>query len=399
MKIKKYISKTIAEGQRRIKEELGEDAIILSTREIIKPPNNEKFIEFVAAIDNDINPVQSATKEAIARNALDQIKNIKKINANKKRVVNTNRGMANVAKKAYQSNKNISNSENNELFISQFNKLKNQLDQIQSDIKYKYSGSLNSVFDELFKLLIDTGISEALTLQIIGSISTNMLNVDIETAKREARRLLTNEISIATPLQKRNRVQNVIFVGPTGSGKTSVLVKIAVVLKLLQQANVLIVSADTYKVGSVEQLQTFASIAGLPFKAVYTPEELAELVDCENTRDYILIDTTGRSPYQLEQIKMINEFITSIHSDTIYYVQSATTQGKVFRETLEVYKSLNPNEIILTKVDEVSSIGGIIEVLRDTDLPLSYIATGQQIPDDIEPAEYSLLSKLTLKNK
>ena len=392
LKIKKYIAKSANIAKARIKEELGDDVVVLSMREVIVPPNNEKAVEITVAIDN--NSSNSISKEEIGRRALVSAEKAKTQRQQIQKGQISPKAIAQEARKAYmQKNpeKQLSTSPN--LYIME---IKGMLRKIQDELKYKHAGSLSDSLASLYKKLIDNGISENRSLSTIAEVSKQNINAHFESAEIYTRNVLVDNITIGGQFEKRDYTQPIFFCGPTGAGKTSVLIKIAVILKLIYQADVLVVSADTYKVGAAEQLQTFASIAGLNFKSVYSPEELRELIAYENTRDFILIDTTGRSPFRAEQIDLIKEYTHAIENARVSYVQNANTSSINMLDTIKAYSILNPNTMILTKIDEVRSLAGIIDALNEIKIPLGYLTTGQQIPDDIEPADKEILMKLIL---
>jgi flagellar biosynthesis protein FlhF len=361
-------------------------------REVMIPPNNEKGVEMTVAIDNDSSVPMS--KEEIGRNALASAEKAKMQRKQVSKGQISPKMIAQEAKKAYlQKNQaaEISTSPNVDMM-----EIKGMLRKIQEELKYKHADSLSESLSAIYRKMIDNGISESRSLRAVSDISRQNINAGFESADRYLRAILTDGISLGGQFDKTGYCQPIFFSGPTGAGKTSVLIKIAVILKLIHQANVLVVSADTYKVAAVEQLQTFASIAGLNFKAVYTPEELRELIAFENTRDFILIDTTGRSPFRAEQIDLIKEYTQAIDNARVCYVQNANTSSLNMLDSLKAYSILNPNSLVLTKIDEVRSLAGLIDALEEITIPLGYLTTGQQVPDDIEPAEKEILMKLIL---
>ena len=157
---------------------------------------------------------------------------------------------------------------------------------------------------------------------------------------------------------------------------------------MLFKANVLIISSDTYKVGGTDQLQTFASIAGIPFEVAYNSQELRQIVKQEKSkRDIILIDTVGRSQRDKKMLLELSAYREAALPDITYLVQSATVNEHTFLDVMDKFSILSPDALILTKIDEAVSLGALIGILRKQTLPLAYFTTGQSIPDDIEPAD------------
>ncbi len=373
MKIKKYIANTLTEGKRHILAELGDDAVILSSRSVINPETGSEGVEIVAAIDEKqetgkvAEDKRSAIIEALTR----------------KKAVNNNQS---------------SYTESNDL-KSEINSIKEMINDISDSMKYRYKGFLNEGFAKLYKKLIDGGLIEKYALEVVARVSAYNQNAKYEEAFATARKIVVERLDTIRPLVKKEQRQVVFFIGHSGVGKTSSLVKIAVVNKILSKANILLVSADTYKVGGAEQLQTFASIVSLPYKSVYNPSELSELLLKERDRDFIFIDSSGKSYKDREHLDELEDFLKVAPNALIYLVESAAVNRKTFEKSLNVYDRFKPKGLILTKLDETEEVGSILPTLSRSDLPLAYISSGQKIPEDLEPADRAKLSKLILPDE
>jgi flagellar biosynthesis protein FlhF len=184
-----------------------------------------------------------------------------------------------------------------------------------------------------------------------------------------------------------------IFVGPTGVGKTTTLAKIAANYLLNQKKTVGMITADTYRIAAVEQLKTYAEILGIPVSVVYTPSDIQEAVSQHSDKDIVLIDTAGRSHTNKAQFEELKSLIAASGADEIYLVLSATTSLKNCREILRSYEFLNSYKLIFTKIDEAPVQGIILNVKFLTGKSLSYITTGQSVPDDIETANIEKITK------
>ena len=366
MRIKKIIASNVQEGREMVERELGQEAIILSNRNI-KLANGATAIEFVAALD-DKKLLENKTK-ANAYNNSALLKNSASLKPNQ------NDGMAN---------------EINKKLISEITSLKEIVTEVSENVKYKHTGTMPPNLSRVFKIMRNSDISEELALEIVGRITMRGYANDFNQAIGEARKVILNRLQFANPIAKINSRQIITFLGPTGTGKTTSLIKLAIVCKLLHKSNILIVSTDTYKVGGVEQLQTLASISGITFTTAYSPEELSKIIKEENKYNIIMIDTVGRNPNNKEEMKGIAGFQNAITPDLTYLVLSATTSELSLINAIEKYEQIvNDKEkisAIVTKVDEAAGLGNIVSALNKQNLQLSYFATGQAIPDDIEPA-------------
>lgn len=370
MKIKKFLAESLKEGKARILEELGSEAVILSSRIIKNPTTGAENYEIVAALDEQVAPKQSIPKSQNVQNKPKSEDNPSKILQNA-----------------------IYGDKTNDKFIQYFETLNDKIEELSEFVKYKYSGSLGGVFSELYKILRKAEFDDEFALKITSKLHSMGKFSSLGDLIPEVRKIIVSDIELSKGIIKSVARNISIMIGPTGSGKTTSLVKMAVLTKLSYNAKVLIVSADTYKVGGSEQLQTFSSIAGIPYMAVYSPQDLKVLLNKETNYDYIFIDTVGISPNIKEHYTNLEELVKVSKSDNIFLVQSATSSTNSFKKSLRTFLKLGVNNLILTKLDEVDTIAPLINLISSIDLPLAYITNGQQIPQDMELASKSLLSK------
>ena len=189
----------------------------------------------------------------------------------------------------------------------------------------------------------------------------------------------------------------VAMLGTTGVGKTTTLAKIAAKFALEHRIEAVLVTADTYRISAVEQLKTYSDILGLPLEIVYSPAELNAVIDKHKNRELILIDTAGRSRNSFQQMQELKDLM-SVHSRIEkHLVISATTKITDARDMIDKFSIVEPEKIIITKVDETGSLGMVLNLLKDSNLMLSYFTTGQGVPEDIELANVNILTDLILK--
>ena len=189
----------------------------------------------------------------------------------------------------------------------------------------------------------------------------------------------------------------VAVLGTTGVGKTTTLAKIAAKFVLDQKIEAVLITADTYRISAVEQLKTYSDILGLPLEIVYSPAELSAALDRHKDRELILIDTAGRSRQSFQQMQDLKDML-SVHSRIEkHLVISATTKITDARDMMEKFAIVEPEKIIITKVDETGTLGLIPNLLKDKNIMLSYFTTGQGVPEDIELANVNILTDLFFK--
>jgi flagellar biosynthesis protein FlhF len=188
----------------------------------------------------------------------------------------------------------------------------------------------------------------------------------------------------------------VALVGPTGVGKTTTVAKLAANFKLAHGFRPGLVTVDTYRIAAVEQLRTYAEIINLPLAVANVPGEMRRALDELGDVDLVLIDTAGRSPRDEVKIRELADFLAEAQPDETHLVLSAVAGERSLRAAVERFALVHADRLILTKLDEADGLGGILAVLGQANRPVSYLTTGQAVPDDIEPANRRRLARLIL---
>lgn len=377
MLIKKYLVKNMNEALTRIRYELGKDAIIISQRKVresgIKGYFKPKLIEVTAALEN--NKIEKKNKFNVEnKNEIDfkdSLDSIKKIIDDRK---------DSKFDKSQQLNKeiNLTNTDNIKEEVKEIKDLLNRV--IKNTNKEEEK-------DIVLEYLKDIDIDDELIKEILTDKYDN-----IDVFKTYFKELLENEIQVCT----ESLSGKVVLVGPTGVGKTTTIAKLAGRLALIEKKKVGLITIDTYRIGAVEQLKTYAEIMNIPFKVVITLKEMenavSELEDC----DVILIDTTGRSSKNTMQISELRAFTQKVNADHIALVISGTTKNRDIQTIINGYSEIGYEKMIITKLDETSSYGCIYNIIKKAQKPIAYITTGQNVPDDIRIPLKSEISKLIL---
>ncbi len=242
----------------------------------------------------------------------------------------------------------------------------------------------------IYNQLIDNEVDEQYVNQIIGEIQSSLkkeasLDSILAAVYQKIILKIGQPKSIETEQGKRKIV---FFVGPTGVGKTTTIAKLASYFKLEKNAKLALITSDTYRIAAVEQLRTYAGILDVPLQVVYTIEEFNQALESYKDYDLVLVDTAGRSHKNDEQCKEVLHLINDsiIDEDTVkevYLVMSATTKYKDLVKINEAFNSLENYNIIFTKLDETSCYGNILNMRLKTDVSISYVTSGQAVPDDI----------------
>ncbi len=174
-----------------------------------------------------------------------------------------------------------------------------------------------------------------------------------------------------------------VFVGPPGVGKTTTIAKLASQARARQGRRLGLMSADGYRVGAVEQLRLYADILGTPLTVARTPADLQAAID--GLKRPVLLDTAGRSPSDDVSREMLR-VLSGRSGVRTHLVMAANTSGASARRVLDRFEDARPSRVVITKLDEAESVGPLVSVLRERQLPISFLGTGQRVPEDLERA-------------
>jgi flagellar biosynthesis protein FlhF len=180
--------------------------------------------------------------------------------------------------------------------------------------------------------------------------------------------------------------RKIFFAGPTGVGKTTTIAKIAASQSLWENRRVVLMTADTYRIAAVEQLRTYAKILGIPIEIITDPKDTQGLLKKHRDADLILMDTAGRSHYDESRIDELRALYEAYSPDTVHLVMASNIKYRDMLNVIERMGVVPLSALIFTKLDETSSYGTILNVMRDFGLPASFFTMGQNVPNDIEVA-------------
>jgi flagellar biosynthesis protein FlhF len=257
-------------------------------------------------------------------------------------------------------------------------------------------GELFSLYTELIDADVEDDVARGLIGQLKEHGSPKQLG-DVNAARSLLTALVESEIRCSDPIVATPGKQKVVaLVGTTGVGKTTTIAKLAANFRLRDGMKMGLVTVDTYRIAAVEQLRTYAEIIDLPMKVVTSPPEMRRAIDELAGLDLILIDTAGRSPRDDLQIRELKSLLAEANVDEVHLVLSLTSSVRNLLATAERFGVANATSLILTKLDEAAGLGSLLSLVRQVDLPISYITTGQDVPDDIEPARAARLARLVL---
>jgi flagellar biosynthesis protein FlhF len=207
---------------------------------------------------------------------------------------------------------------------------------------------------------------------------------DLAGMKRHLADLLAAEITVVAPIRvTRGRQRLVALVGPTGVGKTTTLAKLAAHFRLRENHRVGLVTVDTYRMAAVEQLRSYAEIIDLPLEVVNSPGAMQQAASRMPDVDLVLMDTAGCSPRDTVKIHDLKLLLAAAGADEIHLVLSSVASVASLACSIDGFAPTGVTALLLTKLDEASSLGSLLPILHRGRLPLSYTTHGQAVPDDI----------------
>jgi flagellar biosynthesis protein FlhF len=201
--------------------------------------------------------------------------------------------------------------------------------------------------------------------------------------------------SLFSERKTAGRPHVILFVGPTGVGKTTTIAKIAAGLVARYRKPVGLLNLDTYRIGAVEQLRIYGDLMGVPVEVVPGASRLAGAIERLRENDVILVDSAGRSEGGEEDIA---PFLSVLAKEagwdfSLVLVVAATQKSEDLHRTVLRFGKSRPDALVVTKVDETGSLGSLYPLLAHGRIPVSYVGTGQKVPEDIEPAHGGRLAQ------
>lgn len=347
MKLKPYFAKNMRLAMDLVRNELGEDAVIMSTK------NTKDGVEVLAAVDNDYKkdyePNSTYKAESFYKEPVEQ------------------------AGASLGVNQEIHNLANELKSVREM--LQNQL----SGLAWNQSEAIDPKKIALLKKLIQLGIGWNLAQDLVENMQ--------QKNTPEWSEILV-ELENRMPILENDIVDSggiIALVGPTGVGKTTTIAKMASKFVMRNSARQLaLVTTDCYKIGAQAQLKTFADLLGVPIHVAATQDELYTLLASLASKKLILIDTAGLS----QKDSMLNQQPTKEKEgiDIIrnYLVISAATQLSVMDDIVDSFSKIGLNGCILTKLDEATQLGNALTIMVEKSLPMAYTSSGQKVPEDLD---------------
>ncbi|MEK6675122.1 MAG: flagellar biosynthesis protein FlhF [Planctomycetota bacterium] len=383
MKVKTFRAKTMADALAQVKRHLGPEAVILTTRTI----SRNRLLGLGASSDVEITAAQAprgfpklsprprvAPKPPIAAltEARDELE---------------------VPTTGFENSARTSNS----AVLTELGNLRSMVSDLLRESRRTQLGDLPDPLYDCYLTLVRNDVSEQTAKKLVDDARRAMSpeNLNLHEAIRD---FLATAVQSLLPTGGPIRITNtnqptvVALVGPTGVGKTTTIAKLAANFCLRDHCKVGLVTIDTYRIAAVDQLRTYADIINVPLEVVMTPAQLRDALQKLSRCDIVLIDTAGRGQRDAIKIKELQRFFSIAKPSEIHLVLSTTTGDSVLMETMDRFKDIGPDRLIFTKLDEAVGFGGMLGCLSRANNRLSYVTTGQDVPDDIAVADAGMLA-------
>ncbi len=264
--------------------------------------------------------------------------------------------------------------------------------------KHVEEGAGGSLVLRWRRVLLDLGIQENITDYLLSGLCDEQNDQGGEC--RDIYYNLLNKIAyfIETSCHLTYGAKVMTFMGPPGAGKTTTLAKLATRFSLYEQKNIALIAIYSYRIGALEQLQSYGDFLGIPVEVVMTPAELAKALKYHSDKDAVFIDTVGRSARNSGQVLELKGFLDAVEEpQDVFLVLSAASKNRDLIKTAGEFRRIGYSKFIFTKLDETETCGSIINLVCNMGAPVAYLADGQSIPDDIYDATPKKIAKILFR--
>lgn len=393
MIIKKFIGKTEEEAVAAAKKELGDGCVIMNVRVLKKKGLSALFsakqTEVTVALEEDhgrIVPKESSARTLVAEPKLSPMReDADAQNANteslEKKLDSLQVLLESQMRKAEEEKAAAERAKQEANEVADVNEeVAEESDELSEQDKF---------LRLLYNIMLDNEVDEKYANQMLEEIDKNKksnMPIDYILANVYQKMILKFGKSEGI-LTAEKGPKIVLFIGPTGVGKTTTIAKLASNFSMDEKNKVALLTADTFRIAAAEQLRTYANILEVPFRVIYTIDDLEKAIADFAEYDYIFVDTTGHSHQNNEQLQKMKDLLDSLKGTVeyqVFLVVSATTKYPDLLMITETYQKIVDYQIIFTKLDETDRLGNILNIKLGTGSNIAYTAYGQNVPDDIE---------------
>lgn len=386
MIIKKFTAKTEKEAINNARQELGEGVVVMN----VKPVKNKGLFAFLKTPMVEVTVALEEESEKYTA-AVSAINNVIASSQNKEREEEQEKKTP-VIDRTEKRDSAIEEKLDSlqSLLEQQLQKPEEEKKEEKEVEEPKEESETDKFMHLLHDTMLDNEVDEKYAQEIIDEIELiNKPNIPFDYALANIYQKMILKFGKPSGIEPaaNGGIKLVFFIGPTGVGKTTTIAKIASKFRVDEKKKVALLTADTYRIAAAEQLRTYANILEVPFRVIYTVEEINKALEDFKGYDYIMIDTAGHSHQnttQKDNMRNIIHSVDDIVEKEVHLVLSATTKYRDLISIADSYKEMADYKLIFTKLDETTTLGNLLNLRLYTGASLSYVTCGQNVPDDIE---------------
>ncbi len=390
LKTKTFRGKSMADALAQVKRQFGRTAVILSTRTVSRRGvlglGAKPFVEITAVREADDLPAPLRKNGVPIRTGAPSAETVRA----------SSNGEASRVHRAVIA-------PHAESLLSEVSSLKGLVGELVEETRRARVPTIPAELFEFHRRLVENNVAGELAEQMVASVRRQLTAAqlaDPKAVRAELARCLTGMLPPTVPIHVRgpHRPYIVALIGPTGVGKTTTVAKLAANLCLQENRRVGLITLDTYRIAAVEQLKTYARIIDVPLEVALSPEQLLDAVHAMSDREVVFFDTAGRSQRDGLKNQDLQRFFAAVQPHETHLVLSAVADQRVLDEAIARFAGIGFDRVIFTKLDEAIGFGVILNSLQKikAKLKLSYVTTGQDVPDDIRVADHRLVADLIL---
>jgi flagellar biosynthesis protein FlhF len=384
VQIKRFEAASTQEAFLKIKNELGPDAVVLSTRKLRS--GRVPLFEVTAAVDERPEgrrekplPLPAGAPQAASARGDEETL----ASTLRRDVEEIKTRLAETAMRPFP--------------YGEFLEMKEMLDTFFDTMGFQRKEKLSGALLKIYHQMVSIGVSRSRAFLLVSTLNRNLPAGELQDEEglcRVAEKLLARSIGLSYRSAERKRI--CAFVGPTGAGKTTTLAKIAARSALEEKLKVGLITTDTYRIAAVEQLKTYARIMEIPIEVVSDKTAFRRALAKLSDRDLVLVDTPGKSsvePGYIEKLRDLFQIENPVETNLLLPLTSSQDN---LAENLARFKPIGYQSIIFTKLDESRHFGMIYNVIDQERKPVSYVTNGQNVPQDIEKIDAGRLAKIIM---
>jgi len=417
MKVKKYVGPSMRDALEKMKKDLGTGAVILGSRKIsrggILDFLGKEMFEVTATAEENIiagrnstamagNPAGSRVSVTVGDDGPVAQPSRTEFSGLVKSTLAGVKPLPTSSLGSVTADSNSSDSGKVLLLQQELKDLRSAVGEMAEQIKYQRMPSLPPVLKDIYKKLVDIELEEKIAGNLVQRIFARFSESEYSRPEKVEKCLIKEisrmiKVARPTPVRENNPLV-IVLAGPSGTGKTTSLAKLATNKKCYGGRKIAMVTADTYRVAATQQLGTFSEIADIPMEIAHSPRDISKALKHHRDKEVILIDTAGCSQFNEKMLAELKNLLRAADPDEVHLVLSVNTKPKDMAHAIKRFRTEKNMRLLLTKFDETLTFGSLVSVARNSQMPLSFLTFGQEVPEDIEVADPVKIANLVVNN-